>query len=133
MKPAVDIDKYLAALPDDKRASLEQLRADIRSAAPNAEECISYGVPAFKQEGGLVSFGAAKNHCSFFVQSPAVLESFGGELGGYSKAKGTIHFKPGETLPRELVARIVAARLAENHSLRAQAESRARVRKGKST
>jgi uncharacterized protein YdhG (YjbR/CyaY superfamily) len=128
MKPDPNIDRYLAALQGDKRASLEQLRADIRAAAPDAEECISYGVPAFKQDGGLVSFGAAKNHCSFFVQSPAVLESFAGELGGYSKAKGTIHFKPGESLPRELVARIVAARLAENQALRANKKSRAKAR-----
>ena len=128
MKPDTNVDQYLSALPAEKRASLEQLRADIRSAAPNAEECISYGVPAFKQDGGLVSFGAAKNHCSFFVQSPAVLEGFAPDLGGYSKTKGTIHFKPGETLPGELVARIVAARLAENHALRANKKTRAKAR-----
>ena len=127
MKPAGGVDEYLTPLPADKRASLEQLRADIRAAAPDAEECISYGVPAFKQDGSLVSFGAAKNHCSFFVQSPAVLESFASELDGYSKAKGTIHFNPGETLPRELVIRIVRARLAENQALRAKKKPRAKA------
>jgi len=112
------IDEYLAKLPEDKRTSLMRLREDIRAAAPEAVEQISYQVPAYKQDGMLVSFAAAKNHCSFFVMSPAVLEAFGAETAGYSKAKGTIHFAPGETLPSDLVRRIVAARIAENRSLR---------------
>ena len=58
------IDEYFAALSDDKRAALEKLRKTIRAAAPDAEECISYGVPAFRHNGALVSFGAAANHCA---------------------------------------------------------------------
>src|ERR1700736_1776650 len=61
------IDEYLAPLTRDKRAALEKLRKDIKSAAPGAEECISYQIPGFRLNGKLlVSFGAAANHCAFY-------------------------------------------------------------------
>lgn len=112
--PAVEIDAYLATLPDDKRAALEKLRAAIRSAAPDAEEAISYGVPAFKyRRRPLVSYAAAKEHCSLFVMSPSVLDAHRDAIGAYDTSKGTIRFPADKPLPDSLVATIVRARMAE--------------------
>lgn len=109
-----EIDAFLAGLPEDQRGALEELRRTIATAAPEAVEGIGYGVPAFKYRGRpLVSFGAGKNHCSFYVQSPAVLEAHRGELAAYDTSKGTIRFSPDRSLPGELVATLVQARIAE--------------------
>jgi uncharacterized protein YdhG (YjbR/CyaY superfamily) len=111
---SVDVDAFLAALPPEMRAALENLRRAIRAAAPGAEESINYGVPAFKYRGRpLVSFGAAKSHCSFYVQSPAVMEAHRDELAPYDTSKGTVHFAPDAPLPDALVAKLVRARMAE--------------------
>lgn len=112
--PASSIDEFLAALPAAQRAALDRLRAQIRRAAPDATETISYGVPAFKLHGRpLVSFGAAKGHCSFYVQSPAVIEAHAADLAGYRLTKGSIGFQPDQGLPDDLVTRLVRARSAE--------------------
>ena len=111
---AKSVDDYLASVPDEMRAPLERLRATIRAAAPEATEEISYGVPAFKTGSPLVSFGAAKGHCAFYVQSPEVIEEHKEELKGYDTSKGTVRFKPEEALPVALVTKLVKARLAEN-------------------
>lgn len=109
-----DIDEFLAGLPEETRSALEGLRRTIAKAAPEAVEAISYGVPAFKYRGRpLVSFGAGKQHCAFYVQSPAVMEAHRDELVGYETAKGTIRFAPGEPLPADLVTKLVKARIAE--------------------
>ena len=111
---SVDVDAFLAALPPDMRAALANLRRAIRAAAPGAEESINYGVPAFKYRGRpLVSYGAAKNHCSFYVQSPAVMEAHRNELAPYDTSKGTVRFAPDAPLPDALVAKLVRARMAE--------------------
>ncbi|HKI24009.1 MAG TPA: DUF1801 domain-containing protein [Gaiellaceae bacterium] len=90
-----DIDEFLAGLPEEKRSALESLRGTIAKAAPEAFEAISYGVPAFTYRGRpLVSFGAGKQHCAFYVQSPAVMQAHRDELAGYETAKGTIRFAP---------------------------------------
>lgn len=108
------IDATLAALPADQRAALQALRGQIAAAAPEAVEAISYGAPAFRYHGRpLVSYAAAKAHCSLFPMSPAVVDAHRGELGGYDTAKGTIRFTPRHPLPEDLVARIVRARMAE--------------------
>ena len=112
-KPAT-IDEYLAAVPADKRAALEKLRRLIQSAAPKAEECISYGLPAFRQGRMLVAFGAAAGHCSFYPMSSTLIEAHREELKGYSTSKGTIRFQPAKPLPAALVRKLVKARLAEN-------------------
>jgi uncharacterized protein YdhG (YjbR/CyaY superfamily) len=111
---ASTLDAYLAALPVDQRAALEALRATIRNAAPGADEVLSYGVPAFKQGKLLVSYGAAKNHCSFYVMSTAVVDAHAADLAGYKLGKGTIQFDPASPLPAALVTTLVKARLAEN-------------------
>lgn len=109
-----EIDAYLAAVPDDARAALEGLRATIADAAPDAVEALAYGVPAFRYRGRpLVSFGAAKAHCAFYVQSPALMDAHRAELAGYDTSKGTIRFRPSQPLPRELVTMLVRGRMAE--------------------
>ncbi len=108
------IDDYLAALTPDKRAALEKLRKMIRAAAPDAEECISYQVPAFRQNGMLVGFGANAKHCAFYLMSATTIAAHAQELESYDTSKGTIRFLPSKPLPAALVRKLVKARLAEN-------------------
>ena len=113
------IDTFLTAIPEPQRTTLEKLRATIRSAAPEAEEVINYGVPMFRLGGkNLVSFGAAKTHCAFYVQSPAVMEALADELEAYDTLKGTIRFTPDKPIPAALVKKIVKARIAENETVK---------------
>ena len=114
-KPS-SVEEYLAALPDDKRVTLERLRETIRVAAPMATEGISYAVPAFKHHGPLVSYAAFKDHCSFFPMSPVVLQAHRDELEGFDISKGTIRFPIGESLPAAVVTKIVEARIEENEA-----------------
>ena len=116
------IDEYLAALSDDKRAALEKLRKTIRAAAPDAEECISYGVPAFRHNGVLVSFGAAAKHCAFYLMSASTVEAHKDELEGYDTSKGTIRFQADKSLPVALVRKLVKARVAENGARRGESK-----------
>jgi uncharacterized protein YdhG (YjbR/CyaY superfamily) len=113
------VDDYLAALPAGMRDALEQLRATIRSAAPDAIEGFSYGMPAFKQDGRpLVGYAAFKEHCSLFPMSVAVIDAHAEQVAPYRTGKGTLSFPPDEPLPSDLVASLVAARLAENAARR---------------
>ena len=111
---AESVDDYLASVEPAQRAALEALRKTIHAAAPAAEECLSYGIPAFRLNGILVGFGATKKHCAFYAMSGTLLESFAGELAGYDISKGTIRFQPGQPLPAALVKKLVKARIAEN-------------------
>ncbi len=108
------IDEYLVTLSEDKAAALEKLRRAIRAAAPDAEECISYRLPAFRQNGMLVGFGATANHCAFYLMSGRMVEAHKEELEGYDTSKGTIRFQANKPLPVALVRKLVKARLAEN-------------------
>jgi uncharacterized protein YdhG (YjbR/CyaY superfamily) len=108
------VDDYLAILSDDKRAALEKLRRVIKSAAPRAEECISYQLPAFRQNGMLVAFGATGKHCAFYPMSSSTVAAYGHELKDYDTSKGTIRFQPEKPLPAALVRKLVRARLEEN-------------------
>jgi len=110
------IDDYLALLGRERRATLEKLRQTIRAAAPNAEECISYQLPAFRQDGMLVGFGATANHCAFYLMSSTTVASHKDELKGYDTSKGTIRFQTDKPLPVSLVRKLVKARIAENSS-----------------
>jgi uncharacterized protein YdhG (YjbR/CyaY superfamily) len=108
------IDEYLAALSDDKRAALEKLRKTVRAAAPKAEECISYRLPAFRLDGRmLVAFGATANHCAFYPMSSSTVEAHKDELKDYATSKGTIRFEADNPLPAALVRKLVRARIAE--------------------
>lgn len=108
------VDEFLARVSPEARAALEELRGMIRTAAPDAVEAVAYGVPAFRYRGRpLVSYGAAKAHCSFYVQSPEVMEAHADALRGYRTSKGTVHFQPDAPLPADLVTTLVRARIAE--------------------
>lgn len=115
---AATIDEYLAALDDDKRKALENLRKAIRAAAPEAEECISYQLPAFRLDGLLVAFGATTSHCAFYPMSSTTVEDHKNELEGYDTSKGTIRFQPDRPLPVALVRKLVKARVVENAARR---------------
>jgi uncharacterized protein YdhG (YjbR/CyaY superfamily) len=109
-KPAT-IDQYLAGLSEDKRAALEKLRRTIRAAAPEAEECISYGVPSMRLGGRfLVGFGAGVAHCAFYPGGTA-LAPYKAELARYETSKGTIRFQPSRGLPVALVRKLVRSRV----------------------
>jgi uncharacterized protein YdhG (YjbR/CyaY superfamily) len=110
------IDEYLARVGGDKRAALEALRQSIRAAAPDAEECISYSVPAFRLNGILVGFGVTATHCAFYPWSGSTVAAFEHELKDYDTSKGTIRFQADHPLPPALVRRIVKARIAENRA-----------------
>jgi uncharacterized protein YdhG (YjbR/CyaY superfamily) len=114
------IDEYLAALRADQRAALEKLRAAIRAAAPRAEECISYRLPAFRLDGRmLVWFGASAKHCAFYPG--AVVQAHRKDLEGYSTGKGTIRFQADHPLPAALVRKLVRARIAQSAARRRSA------------
>lgn len=112
--PVNNIDEYLSALPENVRNALEALRKTIKEAAPEAEEVISYQIPAFKYHGMLVYFAAYSNHCSFFVGNGSLIASMKEELKAYSTAKSAIHFTVEKPLPVALVQKIVWRRMGEN-------------------
>jgi uncharacterized protein YdhG (YjbR/CyaY superfamily) len=106
------IDDYLAGLSADQRAALEKVRVAIQAAAPKAEECISYGLPAFRLDGKvLVAFKAAANHCAFHPMSGATVAAHREDLAGYDTSPGTIRFQPSEPLPARLIRKLVRARI----------------------
>jgi uncharacterized protein YdhG (YjbR/CyaY superfamily) len=108
------IDEYLAALSDDKRAALQKLRKTIKAAVPKAEECISYGLAAFRLNGRpLVAFGATGKHCAFYPMSSSTVAAHRDELKDYDTSKGTIRFQADKPLPAALVRKLVKARIAE--------------------
>ena len=108
------IDEYLATLSEDKRAALQKLRKAIQGAAPKAEECISYGLPAFRQRVMLVAFGATAKHCAFYLMSSATVEAHKDELKEYDTSKGAVRFPADKPLPVALVRKLVKARIEEN-------------------
>ncbi len=111
--PAKDIDDYIAPLQKEVRTALQKLSRTIKAAAPQAEEVISYRMPAFKYHGMLVFFAAFKNHCSFFAGKKLV-KTFSRELKPFKVSNSTIHFTPEHPLPATLVTKIVKARMKEN-------------------
>jgi uncharacterized protein YdhG (YjbR/CyaY superfamily) len=107
------IDAYLRKLDPDKRRALQKLRKAIKSAAPGAEECISYQIPAFRLDGRmLVWFHAAKNHLSFFPGAYPI-KACNRDLKAYKTSKGTVRFASDKPLPDRLVRKLVKARIAE--------------------
>ncbi len=110
---AQTVDDYLARLPQPARATLEKVRAAIRSVVPaETTEVLSYKIPAFKYKEVLVWYAAFSDHCSLFPTA-AVIEKFKNELQPFQKSKGTIQFPVDKPLPAILVKKMVKARLAE--------------------
>ncbi|MCU0644926.1 MAG: DUF1801 domain-containing protein [bacterium] len=107
------IDEYIASFPKDIQAILEQIRATIRNAAPDAEEAINYQIPTFTLHGNLVHFAAFKKHIGFYP-APSGIEKFKNELSAYEGAKGSVKFRLDKPIPYELISKIVAFRVQEN-------------------
>lgn len=113
---AKTIDEYLARVEPEQRAVLEALRQVVRKAAPKAEETITYGIAAFRQNGFLIGFAASAKHCSLHPMNNHTVADFAADLAGYSTSTGTIRFTPDKPLPAALVRKIVKARIAENEA-----------------
>jgi uncharacterized protein YdhG (YjbR/CyaY superfamily) len=107
------IDEYIATFPEDIQNILEQLRAAIKAAAPDAVEKISYQMPTFDLKGNLVHFAAYKKHIGFYP-TPSGIEALKDELSIYQAGKGSIQFPLDQPLPLELITKIVKLRVAEN-------------------
>ena len=105
-----EIDEYISGFPENTRMLLEQVRATIQNAAPQAEEIISYQMPAYKLNRVLVYFAGYKNHIGFYPTSSGI-EAFKKELSGYKGAKGSVQFPFDKPLPVELITRIVEFRV----------------------
>src|SRR4026209_122762 len=118
MAGPTSVEDYLATLPGDRRAAVEELRRTLNSAAPEATETLAYGMPALRSHGGqfLVSYAAYKKHYSLFPASGAVVEALGKELAPYLAGKGTIQFSADRPIPATLVKKIVMVRVAENEA-----------------
>jgi uncharacterized protein YdhG (YjbR/CyaY superfamily) len=112
--PIKTIDEYLAFQPEKVMGALENLRQIIRETAPEAEEVISYGIPAYKYHGMLVYFAAYKKHCSLFAGNGALTEQMQEQLKAYKTSKGTIQFTVEKPLPDDLVREIVKIRMKQN-------------------
>jgi uncharacterized protein YdhG (YjbR/CyaY superfamily) len=111
------IDEYLTQVQPDQRVALQKLRRTIHAVMPGAEECISYGIPAFRLNGrSLVFLGAWADHCALYPGSSATLKKFRNELRDFQISKGTIRFSVGKPLPAALVRKLVKARIAENNN-----------------
>lgn len=113
MTNPIDIDKYISGFPKETREFLTQIRATIKEAAPQADEVISYGMPAFKKNGMLVWFAAYLNHIGFYPGALAIA-TFKKELSIYKGAKGSVQFPLNQPLPLELITKIVKFKVAEN-------------------
>lgn len=110
-------DEYIAGFPENIQRKLNDLRAAIKKAAPEAEESISYCMPAYKFNGMLVYFAAQKNHIGFYPTSSGVA-AFKNELAGYKTSKGAIQFPLDKPLPLKLISTIVKFRVKENSDRR---------------
>jgi uncharacterized protein YdhG (YjbR/CyaY superfamily) len=118
------IDQYVNGFPDDVRRILNELRATIRAAAPEASEKISYRMPTFYYNGNLVHFAAYPHHIGFYP-TPSGIDAFEDELGKYKRAKGSVQFPIDEPLPLDLIARIVKHRVRENGSRKGSGRKKA--------
>ncbi|HZB97882.1 MAG TPA: DUF1801 domain-containing protein [Candidatus Sulfotelmatobacter sp.] len=112
-----DIDRYLAALDQPKRATLEHLRETILRILPEAEQCLSYRVPAFRVEGQVIAgFAAFKDHLSYLPFSGSVLSQLSADLREYGGTKSSLHFRIDKPLPEEMVKKLIDVRLREIHA-----------------
>jgi len=108
------IDEYLETVSGDRRSALKSLRKTIRSLIPKSEECISYGIPAFRLDGRVVAgFCATAKGCSYFPFSGSTLKTLADHLASYDKTKSSLHFLADKPLPSTLVRRLIKARIAE--------------------
>ena len=107
------VDEYIGTFPVATKKIMQQVRKTIKDAAPEAEEVISYNMPAYKQEGMLVFFAAYKEHIGFYP-TPGGIEAFKKELSVYNSAKGSVQFPIDKPMPLALITKIVKHRVKEN-------------------
>jgi uncharacterized protein YdhG (YjbR/CyaY superfamily) len=113
------IDAYLAGVKGERRLALDALRKQLRSLLPKAEECISYGLPAFRLDGKVVAgFAATATGCSYYPFSGSTLKTLAHELEGYSTTAGALHFPAGQPLPVALLRKLLKTRIAETPASR---------------
>lgn len=111
---AKDVDAYLRGVEEPKRSTLQALRRTILEIIPEAEEGLSYRVPAFRVRGkGVAGFASFKTHLSYLPFSGSVLSRLADDLRGYTMTKSALHFPVDEPLPKELVQKLIAVRLDE--------------------
>jgi uncharacterized protein YdhG (YjbR/CyaY superfamily) len=111
---SAEVDEYLSGLEEPKRSTLQALRRTILEVVPEAEEVISYRVPAFRVRGKTVAgFAAFRDHLSYLPFSGSVLEQLGDELQGYEMTKSSLHFPIDRPLPKPLVRQLIEVRLAQ--------------------
>ena len=111
---SAEVDAYLADVDEPKRTTLEELRRTILELLPDADETISYGMPAYKVQGKTVAgFAAFKHHLSYLPHSGSVLDKLGDQIASYETTKGSLHFPVDQPLPRDLVRRLLNERLAQ--------------------
>ena len=111
---AASIDEYLATLPDEQRAALEHLRAEVHRIVPEAQEMISYGMPGFSLDGrNLIWFAGWKKHCSVYPLTDAFLADHADELAGFEQTKGSVHFTSARPIPDVLLRALIQARVAD--------------------
>ena len=115
MKPAKDVDEYIASAPKEVQGKLKELRATIKETAPNAEEKISYGMPYYGYKGRLAYFAYFKNHIGLYAMPP-ILKGHQNELKKYQTAKATIRFPLNEDLPIALIKKLVKAGIKNNEA-----------------
>lgn len=108
------IDEYIATFPEQVRIVLQEMRAVIKAAAPDAQEKISYQMPTFFMNGNLVHFAAFKNHIGFYP-APSGIQAFARDLSQFKSSKGTLQFPIDKPIPHDLVRRIVQYRVDENN------------------
>jgi len=112
--PSEEVDRYLAALDEPKRATLTQLRATILSLVPDADEGLSYGSPAYKLRGQTIAgFAAFKTHLTYLPHSGSVLTAIASDVAHYKTSKGALQFAVDAPLPQHLVRALIDARLRE--------------------
>jgi uncharacterized protein YdhG (YjbR/CyaY superfamily) len=110
----IEIDRYLAGLDEPRRSTLEALRKSIMEVVPGAEQCISYGMPAFKVQGKTVAgFAAFKNHLSYLPHSGSVLATLPDDVAPYETSKGSLKFAINDPLPKRLVKKLIHTRMDE--------------------
>lgn len=107
------IDEYIAGFPQEVQQVLEQVRATIKQAAPEAEETIKYAIPTFTLGGNLVHFAAFKNHIGFYP-APTGMEAFKGDFSSYKTGKGSVQFPLDKPMPLDLISKIVHFRVEQN-------------------
>jgi len=126
--PAGDVDSYIAAAPEKQQAMMKKLRAAIKSAAPEAQEMISYGIPGYKYRGMLAYFASAKKHVAVYPVSNGFLDEHREEIQGYgTSGKGTLRFPLDRPVPVALVKKWVKTRVKENEAQEATRAARRRA------